>query len=347
MELPKVTIQLVTYNSLKYLPDCLKSIFSQTYRDFQVLVIDNNSQDGTVDYLRQNFPQVTVFQNHKNLGFAAAHNQGIELLHSPYVVFSNVDILLEPDWLEQVMAKVEDPRFERFGAFGGKLFQLKVINLENHELEKTDSIDSCGLKLFRNHRVEELGAGQSGSDFPVDQEVFGLTGALVLYRRQTLMDCKLNTKTSPRGEYFDPDFFFYKEDVDLAWRARLLGWNALMVASAKAYHIRTLKAVSGRGVNRIIGARKKQSKLARYYSYRNHGFLIVKNEFKQNLIKDGLIIFGYELKKMAYILIFEWSSLKAIWERLALLPKMLEKRKIILNRAKIGPDAIRRWYLKV
>ena len=89
MSLPKVTIQIVTWNSLKYLPFTLKSIFSQTYRDFQVLVIDNNSQDGTIDFLRQDYPEVAVFQNKKNLGFARANNQGIRLLHSPYILFCN------------------------------------------------------------------------------------------------------------------------------------------------------------------------------------------------------------------------------------------------------------------
>ncbi len=343
MQLPLVTIQLVTYNSLKYLPDCLKSIYNQTYTDFQVLVIDNNSQDGTVEYLRQNHPQVTVFKNHQNLGFAAAHNQGINLLHSPYVVFSNVDILLEPDWLENIMLKAQDSRFQSYGSFGGKLLKLKLINLDNQELEKTQIIDSCGLQIKRNRQVVELGANQPASHFPVDQEVFGLSGALVMYRRQTLLDCKLTGKFNPKGEYFDPDFFFYKEDVDLAWRARLFGWPALMVSSAVAYHIRTLKQVKSRKLGQLVSARNKQSKLARYFSYRNHWFLLLKNDFACNLRRDWLAICWYEFKKLMYVLFLEWSSCQAIMDRLRLMPKMLKKRQIILKRAKLKPTDFRQW----
>ena len=65
----KVTIQIVTWNSLRYLPECLNSIFVQTFRDFHVLIIDNNSCDGTVQFLRTNYPDISIIQNNKNLGF--------------------------------------------------------------------------------------------------------------------------------------------------------------------------------------------------------------------------------------------------------------------------------------
>ncbi|MEK7167439.1 MAG: glycosyltransferase family 2 protein [Patescibacteria group bacterium] len=128
MSFPKVTIQIVSYNSRRYLPDCLKSILSQTYRDFQILVVDNNSLDGTADYLRHHHPEVAVFQNKQNLGFAKANNQGIRLLNSPYVVLCNPDIVLEPDWLEKIMVKAEDGSYAEYGSFGGRLLKLEITN---------------------------------------------------------------------------------------------------------------------------------------------------------------------------------------------------------------------------
>jgi len=125
MDLPKVTIQIVTWNSMKYLPTCLKAIFDQSYKDFQVLVIDNNSMDETVDFIRKNYPEVAIFQNKKNMGFAKANNQGIKLLHSPYVLLCNPDIILEPDWLEKIMTNIESGEYSNIGSFGGKLLKLK------------------------------------------------------------------------------------------------------------------------------------------------------------------------------------------------------------------------------
>lgn len=343
MTFPRVTIQIVTWNSLKFLPDFLASIFAQTYRDFQILIIDNNSQDGTVKFLKADYPDVTVFQNNKNLGFSKAHNQGIKLLNSPYVLVCNPDIILEPAWLEIIMNRADDPKNEKFGSFGGKLLKMKIIDREINDIEKTNIIDSCGLKIFKNHRVADLGAGEISENFNQEQEVFGHSGSLVLYRREALENCLLKTKDQPQGEYFDEDFFFYKEDVDLAWRLQLYGWKSLLVPEATAYHARAISGSEKQKFWQIIRNKKYQSPLAKYHSYKNHLFLLVKNEFQANLVKYFFPIFWYELKKIIYVLLFEWSSLKAWWEFLRLLPKMKRKRKLIFSRIKIDNKYIQFW----
>lgn len=337
MALPQVTIQLVTYNSLRHLPECLKSVFDQIYRDFQVLVIDNNSQDGTVEYLRKNYPEVAVFQNKKNLGFSRANNQGIKLLHSPYVLFLNVDVILTSDWLEKVMAEAEKAENQNVASFAGKLLRLQV---RGEEMEKTEQIDSCGFGVLKNHQVKELGVGQKSGDFVKARPIFGATGALALYRYAALKDSALNFNG---GEYFDEDFFLYKEDVDLAWRLQLFGWQSLFLPQAVAYHERTLKEDGHWSGRRLIKQRRAQSVLGRAYSYRNHFFLLLKNEFGQNLRRYFFAIFFYELKKFFYVLFFEWSSLKEIAVVLKLLPKMLKKRKAIMARVKVGPEEIGKW----
>lgn len=342
MKLPKVTIQIVTWNSLKYLPFCLKSIFSQTYRDFQVLVIDNNSQDGTVDFLRKNYPDVTVFQNKKNLGFAKANNQGIKLLTAPCIVLSNPDIIMEPTWLERIMAKVDSSAYKDFGSFGGKLLKFKIINADYGEFKKTDIIDSCGLKIYKNHRVGEIGAGQT--DWQLESaEVFGHSAALVLYRREALTQCLYQSSTNPSGEYFDEDFFFYKEDVDLAWRLQLRGWKSLFVSGAVAYHVRSLGQQDAETALSVIKNRKHQSAIARQHSYRNHWLVLIKNESIKNLFKYFPFIFWYEFKKFVYILIFEWSTWPAFGQVLAVLPKMLKKRRDNFKKAKATPEVVRQW----
>lgn len=343
MVLPKVTIQIVTWNSLKYLPECLKSIMAQTYRDWQILVVDNNSQDGTVDFLKNNFPEIGIFRNNRNLGFSRAHNQGIRLLSSPYVVVCNPDIVLDADWLEKIMAAAEDERYQNYGSFGGKLFKLKITDLEFNQWEQTDIIDSCGLQIFKNHLVTELGAGESGQAFQEIREVFGQSGALVLYRRQALEEIFLPAKNNLGGEYFDEDFFSYKEDVDLAWRLRLAGWPALLVPSAQAYHVRSLSAPSERSWLKRIKHRRRQSAVSRYYSYRNHFLLLAKNEFIGNLFKYSPAVLWQELKKFFYVLFWEQSSLLGPFSALRLWPKMIKKRKCIFKTAKIKAKDIGFW----
>ncbi|MFA5029428.1 MAG: glycosyltransferase family 2 protein [Patescibacteria group bacterium] len=344
MKFPKVTIQLVTWNSLRYLPECLKSIFDQSYRDFQVLIIDNNSQDATIDWLKLNYPQVAIFQNKKNVGFSRANNQGIKLLNSPYVVLCNPDIILSTDWLGKIMASVESDSDKQYGVFGGKLLKLKIVNWEISELEKTKIIDSCGLRVLKNHRVLELGAGEAEEGWNKQQEVFGFSGALALYRREALETCLIKTKSNPQGEYFDEDFFCYKEDVDLSWRLQLLGWRAWLNPQAVAYHLRSLGGSEKIGFRQIFGNRRRQSTFSRYYSYRNHLLVLLKNEFLINLIKYGPRIFWYEFKKFCYLLLFEWSSLSAAGEAIRLLPKIFSKRKLIFKKTRVEAGYLRKWF---
>jgi GT2 family glycosyltransferase len=345
MNWPRVTIQIVTYNSRQYLPECLRSIFDQTYRDFQVLIIDNASQDRTVDWLKANYPQVAVFQNNRNLGFAKAHNQGLKLLNSPYVVICNPDIILESNWLAKIMSCAQSEKYLAFGSFGGKLLKLKVNNLELNDVEKTKQIDSCGLKIFKNHRVVELGAGETSSAFTVEQEIFGCSGALTLFKREALQSVFLKTSFRPQGEYFDEDFFFYKEDIDLAWRLRLAGWRSLMVPPAVAYHIRSLGGSEKKGPLAIIYNRRRQSRLARYYSYRNHWLFLIKDEFIFNLLKYLPSILYFEAKKFVYASLAERLAPIALAEVIKLLPRMLVKRTVIFKQTKTTAADLRRWFV--
>jgi GT2 family glycosyltransferase len=339
MSLPQVTFQIVTWNSRKFLADCLKSIFAQTYRDFQVLIVDNNSQDGTVEFLKANYPQVTVFQNNKNVGFAKAHNQGLQLLNSPYVVVTNPDILLTETWLEKMMEAVHSESYRDYGSFGGKLLKLKVLNDEYHETEQTTTIDSCGLKLLKNHRFVELGAGEASENFTESVPVFGQSGALVLYRREALLDVAFHN-ASQQPEFFDEIFFTYKEDIDLAWRLQLGGWKSVCVAQAEAYHIRTMQGSEKMSRKDIRRQRKEQSPFAKYYSYRNHWLLLLKNQSLRLWWRYGWVIMWYEMKKLAYVVLFETRNLKVFFEIIGLLPTLYRKRRTIFSRSKVGAQYI-------
>ena len=340
----KVTIIIVTRNSKMFMTSCLDSILNQTFRDFQTVVIDNDSSDGTLDLVRREFPMVGVMENKKNLGFARANNHGIRLFKSPYIVLCNPDVVLEPDWLEKITAAAESPEYEEYAAFGGKLLKLKMLNAEISEMEKTSIIDSCGLRVLKNHRVVELGAGEDSLKFSQRQEVFGFSAALVMFRRQALEEVVLRDRYHTQEDYFDGSFFFYKEDVDLAWRLRLLGLKSLLLPEAISHHLRAMAGSAGQSSGELMNHRRQQNNLAKYYSYRNHWLVLLSDEFLSNLFIYLPQIFWWEARKLAYLAFFEPHSLFALIEVAKMLPEIRAKRKSIFSRAKISAKDMRQWY---
>ncbi len=338
----KVSIHIVSWNSLKFLPDCLKSIFSQTYKNFSVLVIDNASNDGTIEFLQKNFPEVKIFKNNKNLGFAKAHNQGINLTKSEFVLILNPDIILKEDFLEKILSEIE--KDEKIGAISGKILKIYTSEPEIEERVKTKIIDSTGLKIFKSRRVINRGEGElDKGQYDKVEEVFGLSGACVLFRRQALEDIKISKDLRSYYEYFDEDFFAYKEDFDLSYRLRWRGWKIIYLPNAIAYHYRQIFGTKFK-IKEIIKRRREKSPLINYLSYRNHLFSLIKNESFENFLKDLPFIFFYELKKFFYILFFEQSTLKAILEIIKKLPQMLKKRKYIMKNRLITSNEIRKFY---
>jgi len=344
----KVSINIVTWNSFKYLPDCLQSIFNQTFENFSLLVIDNGSTDETMNFIRHNYGnRVTILRNFKNLGFSHAHNQGIELAKKEkveFILIINPDIILAPNFLEELILEAE--KRPEGGSFGGKLLKITIPppSLRGKgSMPESKIIDSLGLKIFKNRRVIELGGGEKNNRRDENiVEVFGISGALTLYRSNALEDVKLSLNNS--SEYFDEDFFTYKEDIDLAWRLRLFGWKAIYVPRAIAFHHRLAPSKEKIRVNETIKLRKERPRTINYFSYKNHLLMLFKNEYLSNFLIHFPHIFWYELKKFIYLLFFEPKTLKALGEFFIQLPRIWQKRKIIMKRAKVGPKEIRKWF---
>lgn len=344
MQTARIAVIIVTRNSKVFMPSVLDSLAAQTFRDFQTVVIDNASSDGTAELVRRNYPAVSVIENTKNLGFAKANNQGIRSFKSEYIVLCNPDIVLEKDWLATMIERADSASGREFSAFGGKLLKLKMIDAEAGEMEKTGIIDSCGLKVMKNHRVAELHAGESAEAVSADTEVFGHGAALVMIRRSALEAAALRDEFHPQGDYFDGSFFFYKEDVDLAWRLRLAGFRALLVAAATAYHLRTFSGSDKASDIDLAKEHQNQSAIARYFSYRNHLLILAADEFAGNKLRFFPQIFWHELKKFGYMLIFETKNLGAWAELAGMRRETALKRRAVIGGAKISAEEIRKWY---
>ncbi len=325
----KVSINLVTWNGAKYINDCLQSLFAQTMTDFSILVIDNNSADDTVEIILEKYPHLKVVRHRENLGFSKAHNQAIHWSKSDYVVVLNQDVVLEPDFLAKTIEFLDE--HPKVGSVTGKILRLQEGN-------KTKYIDSLGLQIKRNHCFSEIGSGELDEmQYDAIEEIFGVSGAIGIYRRSALESIKIN------NQFFDEDFSpVYKEDVDLAYRLRYQGWESYKVPSAIAYHDRTTaEPVKGKNKS-IIRNRRRKSKFINYLSYRNHWYLLIKNLpiFNWHYFSP---VFGYELLKFFYVLFLEPRTLKA-WKMIYQnRQSLLAKRKIIMEQKKIDLIQIERW----
>jgi GT2 family glycosyltransferase len=352
----KVSINLVTWNGKKYLPYCLKSIENQTFSNFFLLILDNGSTDGTAEYLKNykfRIANYKIIFNEKNVGFAAGHNMAIRNSDSEYILMLNQDIVLAPNFLETVVKFLDQN--PKVGTVTGKLLRWDynadsrrqgVDSCKQVDLRGlTNFLDSCGLKIFKSHRVVELGAGKlDGKEWDTAFEVFGVSGAAPVYRRKALEDVAVCSfqKSIYTKEFLDEDFFSYKEDVDLAYRLRLYGWQSWFLPQAVAWHDRSAKAVGNSDFG-IMRARKIKSDFVNYHSYKNHLFFLVKNLTPKIFLSFFPWIFWYELRKFVYILFFETKTLKSLNEFFRKLPAMWKKRKQIMANKKVKTAEISRW----
>lgn len=211
------SIVIPNWNGKVHLPVCLDSIAKQSYKGFQVILVDNGSSDDSVSYVRTHHPQVHVIELPENAGFARAVNLGIQASDSEFVALLNNDIELEPDWLA-VLIDALDSHAE-VGAVTGKM-----LNYYHRDI-----IDAAGDELSLNGNAGGRGHGERDGEFYDTQcHVFGVCAGAAVYRRAVFSDVGL----------FDQDFFAWYEDVDLDLRMQLRGHKCLYVPAARCYHKR-------------------------------------------------------------------------------------------------------------
>ncbi|MBT5338153.1 glycosyltransferase family 2 protein [Candidatus Falkowbacteria bacterium] len=322
----KVSINLVTWNGARYIESCLKSVLEQTFKDVSLIIIDNGSTDNTLELINERYPHLKVIKHKDNLGFAKAHNQAIHWTKSDYVLCLNQDVVLEPGFVQELVEFMDNNPMA--GVASGKVYRWQ-------DGEKTKYIDTIGLKIFKNFRVIDMGSGEvDEGQYDLKKQVFGISGALPFFRRKALEEIRY------QQEYFDESFFSYKEDVDLAFRLQVAGWEAWMVPGGIAYHDRTVTIPFDKMTKlQVASNRRRKSQFANFYSYRNHIFFLIKC-----LPKLSLRVFLYELVKFFYVFLLETKNLKA-WIQVIRNWKQLKlKRKIIWKNKKIKDEELSDWF---
>lgn len=330
--MPLVSIILINYNGEKFLKLCLDSLLKQTYHPTEILFIDNASTDQSLKSIKSYASQVKLILNQQNLGYAAAANQGIKQSAGEYLLICNPDIVFAANFLEKAVARLK--KNPKIGALTGK-----ILKYDFERQKKTKLIDSLGLFCYRNRRIIDLGQGlEDTGQFEKEQPVFGVSGACPLYRRQALKDIKLDQ------EYFDEDFFMYKEDIDLSWRLQLRGWQALYFPKAVAYHGRGTGVLKRFTHLEVLKSRRHLNRFQKKYAYTNQRLMQVKNELCANFFRDFFPIVWKEILIFGYILVREPYLLASLWQFFKKLPRALKKRRAILRRKKVSAKDMQKWF---
>jgi len=245
---------MVNWNGREDTLRCLESLARQTDRDFETVVVDNGSSDGSVDAVRRAFPEVRVLETGENLGFAEGSNRGIEATSSPWVATLNNDTVVDPRWLEELRRAAEA---------GGP--RLGMLQSELTFLGESQLLNSTGVLLYRDGHASDRDAYAPRRPDDHEEEVFCPTAGAALYRRAMLDEVRL-----PTG-YFDRTFFMYFEDVDLGWRCRLAGWEARYVPTARVRH--AFQASSKRQPGRFVGSHLRRNRIRMLLKNGSLGFV--------------------------------------------------------------------------
>ncbi|MBI2413419.1 MAG: glycosyltransferase family 2 protein [Deltaproteobacteria bacterium] len=212
---PLISIIIVNWNGMKFLPECLKSIFSQT-ASFEVVLVDNGSRDGSAEYVKKGFPLVMVIEESENLGFAKGNNIGIAAAKGKYILTLNNDTMLEEGFLE---------RLERAAESSDESIGMWAVKILSFDKKTIDSVG--GLLIYRDGLAKGRGRLEKDTgQYDSPKEVFIPSACAGLYRKSML---------DAIGA-FDEDFFAYCEDTDLGLRARLAGFRTVNVPEAVVYH---------------------------------------------------------------------------------------------------------------
>jgi len=202
-----VSIIIVNYNGKDYLEKCLESLTKIDYKDYEIILVDNNSTDESIEFVKNTYPSITIIKLNKNYGFAEPNNIGAKNANGDLLLFLNNDTTVEPNFItEMVKVLKQDP---------------KIAICQSLLLKPNDEVDSSG------DFVDTLGRAYSTRKKLTDvREILSARGAAMMVRKDSFWDL----------EGFDKNFFASYEDVDLCWRAWIWGYKVVLVPNSIVYH---------------------------------------------------------------------------------------------------------------
>jgi len=322
MAKPRVSIIIVNWNGREYLPTCLDSLERQSFRDFETILVDNGSTDGSRELVRESYLWVCLIELPTNTGFSGGNNAGLAVASGEYIVVLNNDTEAEPDWLEELVRVADaNPRAGQVGC--------RICALGDHDLIDSLGHGVCPDGMSRGRYRLERWSAVKGEFSPVQEMFFG-TACVSLYRRQAI----------DQAGFFDDDMFAFAEDTDLGLRLRWSGWDALLATNAVVYH-------------KYSGTGGVFSPFKLYLVERNHYWVAAKNfPLGMLLLVPWYTLVRY-LVQVRVVLSGSGSGgefaasgargeivralLKGTWDALVGMPAMWNKRRRIMAGARRSP----------
>lgn len=312
LESNKIVSIIITYTVKDYIESCLNAIKGQTYPEYEIIVIDNLSDINFSQSIIKHYPEIKLYPQDKNISYCEALNLGIKQSIGDFILCLNDDVILDKRFIEE--------------ALWGFFINSKV-GMVSGKILRSDKqiIDSTGLSLSIFRTAKERGYGtKDRKQFEKEEYIFGVNGAVAFYRREMLEDIKEGY------DYFDSDFHFFYEDLDIAWRAQRKGWKGYYIPSAIAYHVRggTVRLSCGRGINKPF-ARRYLSDALHLDLIKNRYLTIIKNETCLDFLLHHPFLVLYDLVLWSYILFFHPHLIKLFFLNVKYFKNSLRKRRSI------------------
>lgn len=319
---PRLTIQILGFNGAKHLPRAVETLRKIPAGEVVIRYVDNGSTDNSVQIMRQALPHADVIERGVNTGFAGGHNFGLSLCRTEFVLVQDQDVVIEWQGIQELLKVFVDPKV---AAVQGKLLRTPTPAQGGYSPFVRGSkfvIDSVGITQTITMNGRERGAGEEDrGQYNQPAELFAVTGGCALYRMEAL-----RAVAHGQSEFFDENFFAYKEDVDLGWRLHNAGWQCLYVPVRMGWHARTMKreGVLNWGLNpKSILARLRNRRTR--MSLRNYCWMIAKNATLGQLIARSPLVAIRLLVFFAFSLAY--PPLLSVWtEIISGLPRALAKR---------------------
>ncbi len=301
-----ISVVIPNWNGKHFLDTCLSALYSQTFADFEIILVDNGSTDGSVEFVRKNHPDVRIVELKENRGFSAAVNEGIKASRGIYVALLNNDTEVDVRWLEALHSALE--KHPETGFCASKILQF----------DDRGVFHSAGDMYRPWISPKSIGQGEiDRGQYDDYRNIFGACAAAAMYRKSMFDAVGL----------FDEDFFAYCEDVDLSFRAQLAGFQCLYVPEAVVYHVH----------HGTSSGKTELSDRVVYFIQRNVLYMIIKNMPGQLLLKYVFLLTGIQFYQIIKYIRYRkpLTVIKAKCSVLRQLPTLLEKRRYIQESKKV------------
>ncbi len=310
MDKTAVSVIIPNWNGQDLLKECLQSLTKQTFKGFEIILVDNGSTDLSVKFVSNSFPRVKIIALNKNYGFARAINEGVQVSKEKYVIFLNNDTLVEKDFVKELIS------------CANKHPEAISVNSKLLNFNKRKTIDGVGIQINEVGQAKSIGWQQTDyGQFERPEYIFGATGGASLFKRKDFI--KLGG--------FDENYFMYSEEVDLAFRAQFLGYKSIYCPNAVVYHKHKATA-------------KKFPQKIEYWQFRNMTQTIIKDFPAAILLKKfrWLKIILVHINTIFYQLKngYWWAPFLADLWVLFHLPQLLSQRRKIQSSKKVDDEYI-------